>query len=68
MHIGSVAIFDGGSLVTADAGIDIDRIRDLMQAELHRVPPTPAAHPRLRPWLLRFFDEMEQNGEEGFAP
>jgi WS/DGAT/MGAT family acyltransferase len=38
MHIGSVAIFEGGPFITSEGGIDIDRIRDLMHAELHRVP------------------------------
>ena len=38
MHIGSVAIFDAGPLLTPDGGIDIDRIRRLMESELHRVP------------------------------
>ncbi len=38
MHIGSVAIFESGPFVNAHGGIDIDRIRRLMEAELHRVP------------------------------
>ena len=38
MHIGSVAIFEAGPFATVDGGIDIERIRALMQAELHRVP------------------------------
>jgi len=38
MHIGSVAIFEGGPFVTPDGGVDIDHVRRLMEAELHRVP------------------------------
>lgn len=38
MHIGSVAVFEKGPFETADDGIDIERIRRLMEAELHRVP------------------------------
>src|SRR5215475_11069616 len=49
MHIGAVAVFEGGPLVTPDGGVDIDRVRTLMEAGLHRFPryrqrlePTPA--------------------------
>ncbi len=38
MHIGAVAIFEAGAFATADGGVDIDRKRTLMQANLHRVP------------------------------
>jgi WS/DGAT/MGAT family acyltransferase len=38
MHIGAVAIFEGGPFVTPDGGIDIDRIRRMMEVDLHRVP------------------------------
>jgi diacylglycerol O-acyltransferase len=38
MHIGAVAIFDAAPLRTASGGIDIDRIRALMEAGLHRIP------------------------------
>jgi diacylglycerol O-acyltransferase len=38
MHIGAVAIFDAGPLARPDGGLDVDRIRALMEASLHRVP------------------------------
>jgi len=38
MHIGAVGIFDGAALTRSDGGIDIDAIRALMEANLHRVP------------------------------
>ena len=38
MHIGAVAIFEGGPLMTPDGGIDIDRVRALMEAGIHRIP------------------------------
>jgi WS/DGAT/MGAT family acyltransferase len=38
MHIGSVAVFDNGPFKTAHDGVDIDRIRRMMEAELHRIP------------------------------
>jgi len=38
MHIGSVAIFDGGPLATPEGGVDIERVRALMRAVLHRIP------------------------------
>lgn len=38
MHIGSVAIFDKGPFGTSDGGVDIEKIRSLMESELHRVP------------------------------
>jgi WS/DGAT/MGAT family acyltransferase len=37
MHIGAVGIFDAGPVTRADGGVDIDRIRDLMEANIHRV-------------------------------
>lgn len=38
MHIGAVSIFETGSFGTPEGGVDIDRIRALMRANLHRVP------------------------------
>lgn len=38
MHIGAVAVFEPGPFATPDGGIDIDRVRALMRANLHRVP------------------------------
>jgi diacylglycerol O-acyltransferase len=38
MHIGSVALFEAAPLARAEGGIDIDRIRQLMEAGLHRTP------------------------------
>ena len=38
MHIGAVAIFDAEPLTTPEGGIDIERIRALMHAGLHRIP------------------------------
>lgn len=38
MHIGAVAIFEGGPLLSPDGGIDIDRVRALMEAGIHRIP------------------------------
>jgi diacylglycerol O-acyltransferase len=38
MHIGAVAIFESAPLLRPDGGIDIDRIRSLMEAGLHRIP------------------------------
>jgi len=38
MHIGAVALFDAAPLTRPDGGIDIDRIRALMEAGLHRIP------------------------------
>ncbi len=38
MHIGAVAIFDGGPLRTAAGGVDIDKVRTLMEAGLYKVP------------------------------
>jgi diacylglycerol O-acyltransferase / wax synthase len=49
MHIGAVALFEGGPLATPEGGVDIERVRALMEAGLHRFPryrqrlePTPA--------------------------
>src|SRR5262249_20623978 len=39
MHIGAVAVFEGGPLVRPDGGVDIERVRALMEAGLHRLPP-----------------------------
>jgi diacylglycerol O-acyltransferase len=38
MHIGAVSLFDAAPVLKPDGGIDIDRIRALMEAGLHRVP------------------------------
>jgi WS/DGAT/MGAT family acyltransferase len=38
MHIGAVAIFEGGPLLTSAGGVDIDRVRGLMAAGIHRIP------------------------------
>lgn len=38
MHIGAVAIFEAGPLRTPAGGIDVDKIRALMEAGLHRIP------------------------------
>lgn len=38
MHIGSVATFEHGPFATAEGGVDVEKIRALMEAELHRVP------------------------------
>ena len=38
MHIGAVGIFDAGPVARPDGGVDIDRIRALMEANLHRIP------------------------------
>ena len=38
MHIGSVAVLEPGPLATDDGGVDIDRIRALMEAGIHRMP------------------------------
>jgi diacylglycerol O-acyltransferase / wax synthase len=38
MHIGAVALFDAAPLTKPDGGIDIERIRALMEAGLHRIP------------------------------
>ena len=46
MHIGAVALFEAAPLRTPDGGIDADRIRTLMEAQLHRIP-------RYRQRLLR---------------
>jgi WS/DGAT/MGAT family acyltransferase len=38
MHIGAVAVFEAAPLRTPAGGIDIDRIRTLMEAGIHRIP------------------------------
>jgi WS/DGAT/MGAT family acyltransferase len=38
MHIGAVALFDAGPLAGPEGGVDIERIRRLMEAGLHRIP------------------------------
>ena len=38
MHIGSVSIFEPGPLRVAGGGVDIDRIRHLVEVQLHKTP------------------------------
>ena len=38
MHVGSVMIFDVGPLRTSSGGVDIERIRNTIEAHLHWVP------------------------------
>ena len=38
MHVGGVTIFEGGSLMTADGGVDIDRVRAYVGSRLHYIP------------------------------
>jgi len=38
MHIGAVAIFEGGVFTTADGGVDIERVRQMIRTDLHRIP------------------------------
>lgn len=38
MHIGAVAVFDAASLQSPAGGIDIERVRTLMEAGIHRIP------------------------------
>lgn len=38
MHIGSVSIFEPGPLARAGGGVDIERIRHLVEVRLHRTP------------------------------
>jgi diacylglycerol O-acyltransferase / wax synthase len=38
MHIGAAAIFESAPLQRPDGGIDIDRVRALMEAGLYRIP------------------------------
>jgi WS/DGAT/MGAT family acyltransferase len=38
MHIGAVAIFEGGAFTTADGGVDIERVRQMIRTDLHRIP------------------------------
>ncbi|MFN8542780.1 MAG: wax ester/triacylglycerol synthase family O-acyltransferase [Candidatus Binatia bacterium] len=38
MHIGAVAVFEAAPLRAPDGGIDIERVRRLMEAGLHRIP------------------------------
>ena len=38
MHVGAVMVFDVAPLQTADGGLDIDRIRQAIEAKLHLVP------------------------------
>lgn len=38
MHIGSVSLFEMGPLRAAGGGLDVERIRSLVDAQLHRIP------------------------------
>ena len=38
MHIAGTATFSGGSLFSAEGGLDIDRIRDYVASRLHLIP------------------------------
>ena len=38
MHIGSISVFESGPLAAADGGVDIDRIRRLVEGRLHKTP------------------------------
>jgi WS/DGAT/MGAT family acyltransferase len=38
MHIGAVSLFDATPVTRPDGGIDIDRIRTLMEAGMYRIP------------------------------
>ena len=38
MHVGGTTIFDGGSLVGSDGGVDIERVRDYIASRLHMIP------------------------------
>ena len=38
MHVGSVMIFESGSLVTDDGGLDAAKIRDYINGRIHMVP------------------------------
>ncbi len=38
MHVAAVLVFDAGPLKRADGGLDIDRIRALIDSKLHQIP------------------------------
>lgn len=38
MHIGAVAVFAGGPLAGPTGGVDIERVRAMMEAGMHRMP------------------------------
>jgi WS/DGAT/MGAT family acyltransferase len=38
MHVGAVSIFDAGPVLTAEGGLDIDKLRAAILARLHLVP------------------------------
>ena len=38
MHVGGVSLFDAGPMLQSDGTVDIDRIRRLVEAAIHRVP------------------------------
>ncbi|MEO6025959.1 MAG: wax ester/triacylglycerol synthase family O-acyltransferase [Candidatus Binatia bacterium] len=61
MHIGAVAIFEGGPFLTPEGGVDIERLRRMMEVDLHRVP-------RYRQRLLRtpIFDQPVWVDDEHF--
>jgi WS/DGAT/MGAT family acyltransferase len=38
MHVAGLALFEAGSLLDADGGVDIDRIRSFVASKLHLIP------------------------------
>jgi hypothetical protein len=48
MHIGAVAVFEGGPLVSDDGGIDIERVRALMEAGILAYSDEPLVSSDLR--------------------
>jgi diacylglycerol O-acyltransferase / wax synthase len=38
MHIGSVGLFEIGPLRVGENGIDVDRVRELIEVQLHKIP------------------------------
>jgi len=38
MHVGGTTVFEGGSLVRADGGVDIERVRAYVESRLPRIP------------------------------
>src|ERR1700733_9371 len=38
MHVGGVGIYEAGALEKPDGGVDVDRIRDYIEARLHHIP------------------------------
>ena len=50
MHMGSVTLFEAGSLAGSDGGLDFERIVDFAHAQLHK---TPRFRQKLA-WVPRF--------------